>query len=123
MLTQMCLLFQYLLIRKNAYVWGVSGWCLWVSDGVWIISWGCLADVRCHINHKQLNRSRHINLVSFLPETSHSQKIVNFWVSVGCLEGVWKVSGRCLEGVWVTLDTVWGVIMPNQLINFQWASF
>ena len=29
------------------------------------------------------------------------------------------VSGRCLEGVWVTLDTVWEVLMPNQLIKFQ----
>ena len=77
----------------------MSGGCLWVSDGVWIISggvWWMSGDYRCHINHKQLNRSRHINLVSFLPETSHSQKIVNFWVSVGCLEGVWKVSGGCL---------------------------
>ena len=34
------LFFQCLLIRKDAYVWGVSGWCLWVSDGVWIISRG-----------------------------------------------------------------------------------
>ena len=70
-----------------------------VSVGVLIIlgvSGRCLGEFRCHINHKQLNRSRHIKLVSFLPETSHSQKIVNFWVSVWCLEGVWKVSGGCL---------------------------
>ena len=25
---------------RYALVWGVSGWCLWVSDGVWIISRG-----------------------------------------------------------------------------------
>ena len=32
--------FQCPLIIKNAYIWGVSGWCLWVSDGVWISSGG-----------------------------------------------------------------------------------
>ena len=26
-----CCFFQCSLIPKNAYVWGVSGWCLWVS--------------------------------------------------------------------------------------------
>ena len=94
-----CLLFQCPLIRKNAYVWGVSGWCLWVSDAVWIISggvWQMSGEYRCHINHKQLNRSHHIKLLPFLPVTSHGQKVLNFWVSVGCLEGVWKVSGGCL---------------------------
>ena len=50
----------------------------------------------CHINHKQLKRSHHIKLLPFLPMTSHGQKVLNFWVSVGCLEGVWKVSGGCL---------------------------
>ena len=54
--------------------------------------WGCLADVWgeyiCHINHKQLNRSRHIKLLPFLPVTSLGQKVLNIGVSVGCLEGV-----------------------------------
>ena len=76
-------------------------------------------EYRCHINHKQLKRSHHIKLLPFLPMTSHGQKVLNFGVSVGCLEGVWKVSGRFR----VTLDTVWGVIMPNQLIKVHWASF
>ena len=89
-----------------------SGSYLGVSDR-------CLGEYRCHINHKQLNRSCHIKLLPFL----HSQKVLNFGVSVGCLEGVWRVSGMCLEGVWVTMGTFWGVIMPKQLINFQWASF
>ena len=55
--------------------------------------WGCLADVwgeyRCHINHKQLYRSRHIELLRFLPQP----KSAKFW-------GVCEVSGGCLEGVW-----------------------
>ena len=67
----------------------VSGSYLGVSDR-------CLVEYRCHINHNQLNRSRHIKLLSFLPVTSHSQKVLNFGVSVGCLEGVWRVSGGCL---------------------------
>ena len=76
-------------------------------------------EYRCHMNHKQLNRSHHIKLLPFLPVTSPGQKVLNFGVSVGCLEGVWKVSG----GFRVTLDTVWGVIMPNQLTKVQKASF
>ena len=76
-------------------------------------------EYRCHINHKQLKRSHHIKLLPFLPMTSHGQKVLNFGVSVGCLEGVWKVSVGC----WVTLDTVWRVIMPNQLTKVQKASF
>ena len=43
------------------------------------------------------------------------KKVRDFGVSVGCLDGVWKVSW----GVWVTLDTVWRMIVPNQLIKFQ----
>ena len=42
-------------------------------------------------------------------------KVLDFGVSVGCLDGVEKGSW----GVWVTLDTVWEVLMPNQLIKFQ----
>ena len=76
-------------------------------------------EYRCHINHKQLKRSHHIKLLPFLPMTSHGQKVLNFGVSVGCLEGVWNVSGGC----WVTLDTVWRVIMPNQLTKVQKTSF
>ena len=53
-------------------------------------------EYRCHIKHKQLKRSHHIKLLPFLPVTSHGQKVLNFWVSVGCLEVVWKVSGGCL---------------------------
>ena len=71
----------------------VSGWCLWVSGSYLGVSSKCLGEYRCHINHKQLNRSRHIKLLPFLPVTSHSQNILNFGVSVRCLEDVWKVSG------------------------------
>ena len=47
------------------------------------------------------------------------KQVLDFGVSVGCLDGVWKVSW----GVWVTLDTVWRMIVPNQLIKFQLVSF
>ena len=50
----------------------------------------------CHINHKQLKRSHHIKLLPFLPMTSHGQKVLNFGVSVGCLEGVCEMSLGCL---------------------------
>ena len=52
--------------------------------------------VRCQINHKELNRSRHIKLLFFLAVTSHSQNVLNFGLSERCLEGVWKVSAGCL---------------------------
>ena len=74
---------------------GVCG-CLTVSGSYLGVSGRCLGEYRCHINHKQLNRSCHIKLLPFLPVTSLSQKVLNFGVSVGCLEGVWKVSGGCL---------------------------
>ena len=67
--------------------------CLTVSGSHLGVSGRCLGELKCHINHKQLNRSRHIKLLPFLPVTSHSQKVLNFGVSVGCLEGVWGVSG------------------------------
>ena len=70
---------------------GVCG-CLWVSGSYLGVCGRCLGEYRCHIDHKQLNRSCHIKLLPFL----HSQKVLNFGVSVGCLEGVWKVSGGCL---------------------------
>ena len=70
---------------------GVCG-CLWVSGSYLGVCGRCLGEYRCHINHKQLNRSCHIKLLPFL----HSQKVLNFGVSVGCLEGVWTVSGGCL---------------------------
>ena len=43
------------------------------------------------------------------------KQVLDFGVSVGCLDGVWKVSW----GVWVTLDIVLWVLMPNQLIKLQ----
>ena len=76
--------------------------------GVWIVSAGCLDGV-CGcltVSGSYLGVSGrclgcHIKLLPFLPVTSHGQKVLNFGVSVGCLEGVWKVSRRCLEGVWI----------------------
>ena len=70
--------------------------------------WGCLADVwgsLHYIDHKQLNRSRYIKLLPFLPQPKRAK----FW-------GVCEVSGGCLEGVWVTLDTVWYAGYPIKII-------
>ena len=66
---------------------GVCG-CLTESVSYHGVSRRCLGEFRCHIDHKQLNRSRHIKLLPFLRVTSHCQKVLNFGVSVGCLEGV-----------------------------------
>ena len=66
---------------------GVCG-CLDHSGGVWQMS----GEFRCHINHKQLNRSRHIKLLPFLPVASDEPKSALF-------SGVCRVSRRCLEGV------------------------
>ena len=74
---------------------GICG-CLWVSGSYLGVCGRCLGEYRCHINHKQLNRSCHIKLLPFLPRP----KSTKFWgvcgVSVRCLEGVWNVSGGCL---------------------------
>ena len=67
---------------------GVCG-CLPVSGSYLEVSGKCLGEYRFHINHKQLNRSRHIKLLPFLPQP----KSAKFW-------GVCEVSGGCLEGVW-----------------------
>ena len=67
--------------------------CLTVSGSYLRVSGRCLGEYRCH---KQLDRGSHIELLPFLPVTSLGQKVLNFGVSVGCLEGVWRVS----EGVW-----------------------
>ena len=70
----------------------MSGLCLWVSGSYLEVSGRCLGEFRCHINHKQLDRSRHIKLLPFLPVTSDEPKSALF-------SGVCGVSGRCLEGV------------------------
>ena len=59
-----------------------------VSGSYLGVSSRCLGEYRCQINHKELNRSRHIKLLPFLPVTSHSQNVLNFGVSVMCLKGV-----------------------------------
>ena len=82
-----------------------------MSDGVWIISWGgrCLGEYRCHINHKQLNRSRQIKLLPFLPVTNLGQKVLNFGVSGGCL----RVSGWCLSSSGKCLGSIFVIEVEN----------
>ena len=71
---------------------GVCG-CLRESGSYLGVSRKCLGEFRCHIDHKQLNRSCHIKLLPFLPVTPHSQNVLNFGVFVRCLEGVCRVFG------------------------------
>ena len=88
-------------------------------------------EYRCHIKHKQLKRSHHIKLLPFLPVTSHGQKVLNFWVSVGCLEGVWKVSGGCLGDSGYCLEgynaksidkSPKGIVLISWFVFSQWLS-
>ena len=37
------------------------------------------------------------------------------WVSVGCLVGVWRVSGRCCECVW----SVYGMLIECVLLHIE----
>ena len=53
----------------------------------------CLGEYRCHLNHKQLNRSRDIKLLPFLPVASNGQKVL----FRGVCEGVSRVSGWSLS--------------------------
>ena len=107
------LFFQCPLIRKDAYVWGVSWWCLWVSDGLWIIfhrtplagsawvvsgwclecAWGGVRMYQYQI-HWPIKTFKQIELC-------HNTRIFplsgEVWVVSGwCL----RVSGWCLDGVW-----------------------
>ena len=59
--------------------------CLPVSGSYLGVSGRCLGEYRCH---KQLDRGSHIELLPILPVTSLGQKVLNFGVSVKCLEGV-----------------------------------
>ena len=93
----------------------MSGSCL---EGVWRMSSRRLIALGVILNiTKGVKMSTDVTQVQFLscyettvffPVPSTLPKIFNS-----------GVSGRCLEGVWVTLDTVWEVLMPNQLIRFQ----
>ena len=86
-----------------------------------------LGEYRCHINHKQSNRSHHIKLLPFLPRP----KSTKFWgvcgVSGGCLEGVWRVlgdSGYCLEGYNAkSIDkSPKGIVLISWFVFSQWLS-
>ena len=82
----------------------MSGGCL--SDSGY-----CLGGYDMQAIDKHLIRLIFISffLFSLLPRIG--QNVAYIGVSVGCLEGVWKVSGRCLEAVWKVsgscLERVW----------------
>ena len=108
--------------QKSARFWGVcgvSGRCL---EGFL----GCLSDSGYCLGSSNAKSIDWIpmGIVSiswflFSRWPKIGKKVLDFGVSVGCLDGVWKVSW----GVWVTLGTVWEFLMPNQLIEFQWVLF
>jgi len=96
------LFFQCPLIRKDAYVWGVSGWCLWVSDGVWIISGGVW----------QKSGGVSFQYICIPPLYKLS------WICVlGCLKGAWRVSGGVCKvsgGVCKALGWNWNMFGKYQ---------
>ena len=55
--------------RSGGCLDGVCG-CQTVSGSYLEVSGRCLGEYRCHMYHKQLNRSRDIKLMPFLPVTS-----------------------------------------------------
>ena len=71
---------------------GVCG-CLRESGSYLGVSRKCLGEFRCHIDHRQLNRSRHIKLLPFLPQPKSAKFRGVCEVSGGCLEGVWRACG------------------------------
>ena len=95
-------------------VWKVPGRCLgvvWVTvDTVW-------EGMMC----KQLIN---IQLDWFLLAASFSPSclgMVKMCHILGCLSGVYKVSGGCLVVVLVTLSTLWGAMMSTGLINIKFG--
>ena len=94
-------------------------------ESVWRLSGGCLEDVLevsdCSVSDPGYYQGcKNVNICEKVPFLSCYKTIVFFPVP-STLPKVFnsRVSARCLEGVWVTLDNVWEVLMPNQLIKFQ----
>ena len=93
---------------KNAYVWEVSGWCLWVSGSYLGVSGRCLVEY----NVTKINSWIEVVISSYCLFSQWppiNQKVLYFRVSVGCLDGVWKVSWGCLS------DSGWLRILYGRL--------
>ena len=109
---------------------GVCG-CLTVSGSYLGVSGRCLGEYRCHINHKQLNRSRYTKLLSFLPVTSCSQIGAKwqfhtfdwawgfFWSQVAdfCSKWLVLVHYKGLGG-WHCQILIWPIYQYTLLIGF-----
>ena len=113
---------------KYGGFWGVSGWCLRVSDSVWMVS-ECVRQMsgvgRCHINWDQLNKYHGIQILLFLPVASYRP---NMGVSEGCLDGVWgclAVSGWCLSvsGRCLVVKSTEKVLLPSSTYLHTAISF
>ena len=90
----------------------VSGGCL-SESGYWLGRY----DMQAIDNHA----IRFIYItVFFLPVASDWSKLPYFGVSVGCLEGVWEVSGGCLAHSGLCLGPIDAksiAISPVEMIN------
>ena len=114
-LIRVILISWFLLSQVPRNVWRLSGKCLrgvWgLSEWLWILfglSGYCLGgyDVQASDKHPM----EYSILAGFLTPCAV------LGVSVGCLEGVWEVSGGCLSEYGYCL----GGMMCKQLINTQW---
>ena len=84
---------------------GIS-WTLWTMYEVY----------QCQNNWKKLGSYPYFNILHFLPVAHfRPKKVVNSWVSGGCL---W-VSGWCLGGSIRIMDVAHEVIMPKQVLKVQ----
>ena len=89
------------------------------------MSGGCLNDSGYSLGRCDVQETKNIQSDSFslayyffsqLPRIG--QNVPYFGLSVGCLEGVWEVSGGCLSDSGYCL----GGMMCKQLINTQWTN-
>ena len=98
-------------------VWRVSGRRLELSEWLWILSGGY--DVQAIDKHPIWHIFISLFLFSQLPKIG--QNVPYFGVSVGCLEGVWEVSGGCLAHSGLCLGPIDAksiAISPVEMINW-----
>ena len=94
-------------------------------EGVWEVSEGCLSDSGYCLGGYDVQaidnnpiRFIYITVFLFFQLPRIGQNMPYFGVSVGCLEGVWEVSGSCLSDFRYCL----GGMVWNHLIKIQFGS-
>ena len=96
-------------------------------EGVWEVSGGCLSDSGYCLGRYDKQaidnhaiRFIYITLFLFSQLPWIGQNVPYFGVSVGCLEGVWEVSGGCLAHSGLCLGPIDAksiAISPVEMIN------